>query len=121
MAFERFTKLGRVYTPVAAIWSRGQISFNQGAVQKYNIGDYKYAVLFFDRESARIGIKFTNDEGESGAIALTKGRTGATLSVKAFLEYYDIPYERTRKYAVTYDSSDNLYIINLHQSLSSEP
>ena len=120
MGFELFVKPGRIYTPSVSIWSRGQLSFNQGAAQKYNLGDYKYAQLFYDRETRRIGIKFTNEETEAGAIAMTKGRTGFTLSIKAFLDHYDIPHEKTRKYTVTYDESDNLYVVDLGKPLGND-
>jgi hypothetical protein len=120
MAFERFVKPGRIYTPSVSIWSRGQISFNQGCAIKYNLGNYKYAVLFYDQESRRIGIKFTNNEAENGAIAMNKGRTGFTLSGNAFLGYYDIPHETTRKYTVQYDDAEEIYIIDLNNPLGND-
>jgi hypothetical protein len=120
MAFERFVKPGRIYTPSVSIWSRGQISFNQGCAIKYNLENYKYAILFYDRESRRIGIKFTNDETENGAIAMNKGRTGFTLSGNAFLGYYDIPHSTTRKYAVQYNDSEEIYVINLDNPLGND-
>jgi hypothetical protein len=120
MGFERFVKPGRIYTPSVSIWSRGQISFNQGCAIKYSLGTYKYAVLFYDRENRRIGIKFTSDEAENGAIAITKGRTGFILSGNAFLGYYDIPHETTRKYAFKYDDAEEIYVVDLNNPLGGD-
>jgi hypothetical protein len=119
MAFERFVRIGRIYTPTASIWSRGQIGFNQGAVQKYNIAHYKYAVLFYDKDTNRIGVKFSNDNSEPGSVPITMGKTGAMVSAKAFLDYWNISHDRTRKYPMAHDEQEKLYVIQLDRPLGS--
>lgn len=114
MGFKRFTKTkGRGYKPKVSIWSRGQIGFNQGAVERYNLRDFKYAVLFFDAETKRIGMKFTNDENEEGIVKLVKRTTGLSFSARAFLDFYNIEYSKTEKYDVEYIPEDELYAIQL--------
>ncbi len=113
MPFERFTKTGRGYTPKASIWSRGQIGFNRGAVERFNIKNYQYAVLFYDRETNRIGIKFTKNPSEGGAAKIIFGETGAFISAKAFLSYYDLLHEKTVKYDIVFSDEDDLYIMQL--------
>jgi len=113
MAFVRFTKSGRGYTPKAAIWTRGQIGFNRGAVEKFSLKDFKYAVLFFDKDNKKVGIKFTNDPTEEGANKLVFSKTGAFISARAFLDYYDIPRGETKRYDIYYDDENDLYVFNL--------
>lgn len=115
MTFERFTKTrGRAYTPKASIWSRGQLGFNQGAIEKFNLKDYDYAVLFYDREAKKIGVKFTNDNSEEGVVKVVRRPTGgASISAKAFLVHYEIAHSETKKYDVEYDRDNDLYVITL--------
>ena len=113
MAFERFTKTGRGYTPKVSIWQRGQIGFNRGAAEKFKLDDYQYAILYFDRDENKIGIKFTNNANEDGACKIIRGATGAFISAKPFLAYYDIPHEKTQKYDVAYNEKNDLYVISL--------
>ena len=41
MAFERFTKTGgRIGTPKASIWKRGQIGLNQGSVEQFDLNKF---------------------------------------------------------------------------------
>ena len=113
MAFERFIKSGRSYAPKVSIWTRGQIGFNRGAVNKMSMKDYKFAVLFYDRDNKRIGIRFTNNPNEEGATKITFGSTGAFVSARAFLDYYEIPREETRRYNISYDEKNDLWVFDL--------
>jgi hypothetical protein len=110
MAFERFTKTGsRGYAPKVSIWTRGQIGFNQGAVERYNLNNFNYAILFYDKEERQIGIKFTNDPAEEGANKIIKGKTSIFISTKAFLDYYNIAHVKTVKYDFEYNGETDLY------------
>jgi len=113
MAFERFSERGRGYKPKVSIWKRGQIGFNQGAVKRFDLDKYQYAVLFFDAENKRIGFKFTNDVDEDGISKLTVKDTGAIMSAKSFLDFHEIDYEETRKYDIGYDEKEKLYVVKL--------
>jgi len=44
-------KLEQGFCTKASIWSRGQIGFNQSAVAKFEINNFDYVVLFYDKES----------------------------------------------------------------------
>lgn len=113
MSFEKFTKTGRGYAPKVSIWTRGQIGFNQGAVERYGISNYEYAVLYYDREHKQIGISFTNDPNEEGINKIVKGKTGAFLSAKSFLDYYNVDRSENKKYDIVYDETNKLYVIQL--------
>jgi hypothetical protein len=119
MAFVRFTKPGaRLGKPQVSIWSRGQIGFNQGAVEEYNLTQYKYLVLFYDSESNRVGFRFTTDKNENGAIKLVfRGNAGLSLSAIAFLKTFKIKYGETRTYNLDYDENERLFTIDLNNPL----
>ena len=118
MAFEKFKQKGRSFCPLVAIWSRGQIGFNQGAVNLCKIKRDYYAVFFFDPEENKVGIKFTQDSTEEGAFKLNVYNTGAFVSAKAFLDYHQINHESTVKYEVTYDTVNEMFVIDLNKGLS---
>lgn len=117
MAFVKFTSTGRSFVPRASIWSRGQIGLNNGAISRYKIGKYQYAIFYFDEESNRIGIRFSNNE-EEGAVKFTARDNGATIGAKAFLDFHDINYEETKQYDFKYDKDEDIYIIDLNDSSS---
>ena len=116
MAFERFTKIrGRSFVPKVGIWARGQIGFNKGAMEKFRIQDYDFAVLFFDEEERKIGIKLTNDPKEEGANKIIKRATGSSFSANAFLNTFDIKHDATRQYDVEFDETEKLLVVQLEK------
>ena len=119
MAFVKFTKVrSRIDTPKASIWTRGQIGFNQGAVKEYNLDAFQYAVLYYDENSQRIGIKLINDPKADGAIKLvSRENAGISFSATAFFKNYKIDFSETRQYTLTYDDENNMYIFNLKNPL----
>lgn len=112
MAFERFTQTGRSFRPVVSIWSRGQIGFNQGAVKRCVMKEGSFVVLFFDKDSNKIGLKIVDTE-EEGALKPKFSSTGAVISAKSFLDYYEVDFEKTKKYELTYDDDNELYVVDV--------
>ena len=115
MAFERFTKTRiRVYTPKIGIWKRGQIGFNQVAVDKFELDKYEYAILYYDPDNKRIGFQFTNDEKEEGVSKIIKRKSGGfSISGTAFLKNYNIDYTETKQYDAKYDENSSMCYIQL--------
>jgi hypothetical protein len=115
MGFEKFINTGaRVGKPKISIWSRGQIGLNRGAIEKYRIKNFNFAVIYYDKENKKVGIKFTNDNNEEGTIKLVKRNSGGfSFSASSFLNSYGIDYEKTKQYPLTYDESNNLYVFKL--------
>lgn len=119
MAFERFTKTrSKISTPKASIWSRGQIGFNQWAVQEYNLDKYGYVVLYYDKDTNRVGFEFTNDKKAEGAskLIIRKG-AGASISAHAFLKTYTVDYSETKQYDLVHDRESELYVIDLKEKM----
>lgn len=120
MAFEKFTLTGRGFRPKVSIWKRGQIGFNQGAMRALNLEDFDYVVFYYDPESKRVGLELTNDESAEGASKLKKRTTGASVGAKAFLDYYQLDYEKTKSYPIQLDKESKLWVIDLTEGEDSE-
>lgn len=113
MAFERFTETGRGFEPKVSIWKKGQISFNRGAINRFNISDYVYAILFFDKETNRIGVKFTNDDKEQGAMKMNHREAMVIVAAKIFFDCYNIDYSETKKYDIQFNEQAGMHVIQL--------
>jgi hypothetical protein len=116
MGFVKFVDTGaRLGDPMVSIWSRGQIGFNQGAMQEFDINKYQYVVLYFDADTRRIGFELTNDKNVKGAIKLVfRENSGASFSAIPFLRINKIKYDATRKYALERDIDSNLLVVDLY-------
>lgn len=117
MAFEKFTKTGgRIGTPKASIWKRGQIGLNKGAIHQFQLDSYNFVILFYDKDAKKIGIKFTNNDTDTGATKIVKRKdSGISFSSLAFLNYYGIDYSETTKYDLEYDNENDLYVFSLQK------
>ena len=117
MAFEKFTKTGgRIGTPKASIWSRGQIGLNRGAVHQFDLDSYNFVILFYDKDAKKIGIKFTNIDTDDGIIKIVKRKnSGISFSGLAFLNYYGIDHSKTTKYDLEHDKENDLYVFSLQK------
>jgi len=113
MPFERFTEVGRVFRPRASLRSNGQIGFNHGCVKRFEMQKFSHAVLFYDTETKRIGVKLTNDKDEAGASALITRSGNGTVSARAFLEYYHLTPKTTTQYDIERDSASGLLVIGV--------
>jgi hypothetical protein len=114
MAFVKFTQTGQRFKPKISIWEGGQIGFTQGAIKRFNLDNFNFAILFYDSDSKKIGIKFTNDNNEEGVIKFNHRKTGGVISGKAFLDFYGIDYSKTIKNLdLGFENENELYVINL--------
>jgi hypothetical protein len=113
MAFERFTEVGRVFRPRASLRSNGQLGFNHGCVKRFSMQDFTHAVLFYDADTERIGVKLTNDKDEPGASTLTTRSGNGTISAGAFLEYYSLKPDKTTQHDIKLDDSAGMLIISV--------
>jgi len=111
--FEKFTKAGGSYKPKISIRKRGQMGFSNGAVTRYSIDDFNYVVLYISNDKSKIAIKLTNDEKEEGAIKLVKKEGNFCFSGKAFLDYYDLPYNDTVSYDTKWSDADKVIVFEL--------
>ena len=117
MAFEKFVQKARSFRPVIAIWSKGQIGFNQGAVNACKIKEGDCVVFFYDADEKKIGFTFTSNQEEEGAFKLKFYKTGAFASAKAFLDYHQIDHKTTVKYDLIKIEEENMVAIDLKEGL----
>ena len=116
MAFTRFTATGGRFRPMVTISKAGLISMNKGAARRFNVGACEAAVLFYDSETKRIGIKPTNDMAEDGACRLRKRESGADISGRSFLAFFEITHERTRRFDAVWDAESEMIIVDIAAS-----
>ena len=116
MAFERFTDVGRVFRPRASLRQNGQIGFNGGAIKRFEMNKFSHVVLFYDKETHRIGVKLTNDKTEEGASTLITRTGNGTVSARSFMEYYQLIPEETTQYDIERDPESQMLVIRVGKS-----
>jgi len=119
MSFEKFENTGRMYRAKASIWSRGQMGLNNDALKEFGVKKDKdkswYVTCHYDKENNKIGLKFTQDMNEKGILKVSFRTGGCTLSTKMFLDYYKIDHSSNKRYDITYDPKEQLYVIDLNE------
>jgi len=110
--FERFTRKGRSFRPRISIRARGQIGFNNGSVQRFELSKYEFVILYYSKEKNQIAIQLTNNKNEDGSIKLIKKSGNYCFSGKAFLDFYGIDYEKTRTFDLE-SINGNVLVLNL--------
>ena len=117
MAFERYVpkkaaKPEKKKTPVAVIKPSGYLSFGAETLQELGATEASHAVLYCDAPKKRIGVHFTNDAAEEGALKVT--RRGSTVGVKApgFFEDFRFVIEKTAKCPVRLDRKTGYVLVD---------
>lgn len=113
MPFVKFTETARSYRAKASVRANGTIGLNGGAVNKFGLDGYDWAVLFFDKENSLIGIKPTSNEKEEGTHKINKGKTGAWIAARRFLDYNEAATTKTRRFDATWDDKEKMIIVEI--------
>lgn len=120
MTFEKHIISGKGckdFKPMISIWASGQISFNKTLITLYSLNKYKYALFYFEAETYRIGVQFT-DEQENGVKKVTEHRRGGiSISAKFFLKTYEINYKKTKRYPSHYDEKTDMFIFDVSKAI----
>jgi hypothetical protein len=115
MNFVKFVRENRrSYGPPKAMISKlATLVLSSACGEKY-VGDSTAAELYYDRAAKAIGLKFFNGE-KSGTykVQRRKGSRMIILSIRAFLRYWEIPFEETRSFPVEWDEKERMLIIRL--------
>lgn len=93
--FKKYLSKGRAGTPKVSIRKNGQMAFNSGAVQKYDLDVFEFVIFYISEKKDRIAIKFTNNEKESGLIKIQKRPGSFAFSAITFLRLYDFDWSKT--------------------------
>ncbi len=122
MAIEFFRQDGKGLVPRASIRKEGQIGLNRGAVKKYELSRWKGALLGYDREERVVAIQREDDLTVPGAKRFIVRDENATVSAKAFLEFFGIPYkDKTRRFELEFDDGSQCLLLRLETPSEKAP
>jgi len=112
--FEKFEKVGKVFRAMITIQKHYILAANLIATELFKFREFKFAVLFYDREHKRVGIKLTNDKNEKGVIKIRiREKVGALLSIKSFIDYYQLDAYRSKTFEAFWDPKVKMIIFDL--------
>ena len=111
--FEKFTQQGRSFKPRISIRKRGQIGFNNGSINKFNLKEFDFVVLYMNKADNKIAFKFTNNAKEEGAIKLVKRKNNYFVSGKSFLDFYSVAYDETVSMDAVWEDRSQVAIVQL--------
>jgi hypothetical protein len=89
------------------------MGLNSGAVQKFTLANHDFAILFYDKERKLIGIKPAKNENEEGAHRINKGKTGARIAARRFLDYYELSTDKTKRYDASWDEQEKMIVAKI--------
>ena len=114
MAFQRFIG-GRekASAPKIIIQAKGLLEFNEGAIRKFALNRFNYAVLYYDQEENWIGVQLINNSGERGALRVIKKPNGLVVPAGLFLTQHGLLKNRSIAYNVIYSGEHDMYIVRL--------
>lgn len=111
---------GKSFAPKVSIWSRGQIGFNHGAVNRFKLDGFDFVIFHFDKNELKIGLQFTTNKDEEGAVKLNKRVAGLSVGAKSLLDYFEVDYSATTQYEIEHDKESGLYVIDLKKKAVSK-
>lgn len=89
-AWKRFTSKNTVNEPKASIWKSSlSIGLNAECIRRFDLGQYEYAVLWYNKEKGMIGIQLTEESG-GGAYKFIEHQSAVSISAKAFIRRYEL-------------------------------
>jgi hypothetical protein len=113
--FKKYMHKGRSFTPQVIIRKNGVIAFNAGAVTKYDLDMYKYAILYISEDLRRVAVKFTNNEKESGRLGVQRRPGNFQISARTFFGLYDIDWSENRNIDFTWDKAERTAIFRVKE------
>ena len=113
MAFEKYEgQRPRGTKDIVSIRKNGQIAFNSKSVQSFEVKNFSYAFLYYDKEKGRIGIELNNTKGR-GARKITMLGGTALISGSAFLKHFGINITKAKKFEPKYDVTKKMITITM--------
>ena len=101
------------FFPIVRINSSNNFYLNRRALEEY-IKDFKYAELYFDKDTNRIGIGLRENQTPNSYKINIRGNT-AMIHGKRFIKYYGIESTGNKNYKPYYQH--DLLIVDLSQPL----
>ncbi len=130
-SFQKFTSFNsRNSEQTLTITKNNTIGISSAFAEENGLSKYSFAVLYYDKTTKSIGVKFTNDKNETAKFALTRAQVGKGISIIAhsFFKKNNIDSNKytKRKYLpkklslrrdLGIDESGSLFIIDLEKEV----
>jgi len=117
MAFERYLRRKGFFTkPLVSIWKTGLISINDSAHRQLGLEKMTHAVLFYDRDNKKIGLRFVDSSKEEGAIRLGKRKGSTYIYARGFLGYYGVDLSKALRFTPVHDEKHNIFVLEAEQN-----
>lgn len=126
-SFEKFVESA---LPKVSIRKSGTFGFLGGAAKRFGLLESERAVVcFYDRSAKVVGLQFTDNLDEEGAIKIGRTqikdanggeKTNVYFNGKPFLDFYEISYNPSRAFLATWDEQNQMAIIDLNQEANDE-
>lgn len=118
-AWVPFTETDTSFAARVTIRQTGQFGFTSGAINRHGIGDYTYAILYFDEQRRAIGIELTNEQ-KPGAIPIKKSPSNTYIRGKNFCDRYGIDYSKAYRFNLSEDKESGFLYFVLDDAEESE-
>jgi hypothetical protein len=119
--FQKFERTNSKYEDRITITKRKSFGFPTRFYNDNHIEEYKYAVLYFDKENKAIGINFTNSQEEKHKFTIIKSKKGfgGSIIATSFFKSYTIDsekyYGRYKWEIKQYPNIEKLFVIVLKE------
>ena len=115
MAYEIFSrKVQRKGIPAVSITPYGRLAFNRPLVKILEDNAFERVLLLWDADRHRLAIRpITKNDPRSYQISFRSKESGVGVSIKTFLDHYDIDYSETRSIPAVLNADDMIVEVDL--------
>src|SRR5438132_9890469 len=108
--------------PAVSLSTEGRIGFNSKIACEIIGNKKRFALLLFDRDKKRIGIKLVdnNDDPDVYPVHVSKNGRHASVSGTAFLKHFEIYPSVTRSYTAKYEKDTQTLIVDISPAAATD-
>ena len=123
MKFERYAEgavRGRRFGEKRAILTKqGILTFNRAAITELGLDKITHLALHYAEDEEVIGLEPV-DKPADGSRKLSISKSGANVSVRAFLTHYGLKTERPRRFEPVMSEEHGMILLNLQQEVDTD-
>lgn len=123
--FKKYVQSGKKIERRMTVTKTGHIGLPTQFYKDNKIDNYKFAVIYYDKDNNSVGVRFTNNQ-EVGALQISKNRDGygGYISAKNFFAFNKIAvgryaqryeYKKLPLHELGLDGSGHLFILQLEE------
>jgi len=102
--------------PAMSVSAYGKMAFNKPASDFLVSKNWESVVLFFDRESKKIGIITPRTLSDVKYKLTYHGGNYFVFNSPAFVKFIKYPLKGTRQFPATWDEKEEMYVIDLSEA-----